>query len=445
MLTKTRFDASQIVMSNTDAGIFRIHRDAYRSPEVFALEKEKIFSKCWLYLGHDSELSKNNDYLTRRVGGRVLIFARGRDAKVGAFYNACTHRGTKVVRETSGNRKTFACDYHGWVFNTSGKLLSTSSEHGYKDDLNADGRLDLNRVARLEDYRGFYFVNYNPKAISLYDYLDGARVALDNLCDQTETRLVVIPGEHAYSTRANYKLLVENSYDGYHLPVVHASYMDFLRDRVAGNPAAVKMVNDTVNNFSTNGRARGLGNGHAILDSLVPTGRPVAQWNPVWGPEIKKEIEAKRSWMESKFGKERTDYIADFQKNLVIFPNLVINDIQAATIRVIEPESQNYMKVIGWAIAPEEESAALRRIRLDNFISFLGPAGYGSPDDIEMLELCQQGIEHSPTEWTEMSKGYGSAPDARYAQGYPDDEVQIQAYWTQWDRVMRNIDSLEVA
>ena len=385
MLTKTRFDASQIVMSNTDAGIFRIHRDAYRSPEVFALEKEKIFSKCWLYLGHDSELSKNNDYLTRRVGGRDLIFARGRDAKVGAFYNACTHRGTKVVRETSGNRKTFACDYHGWVFNTSGKLLSTSSEHGYKDDLNADGRLDLNRVARLEDYRGFYFVNYNPKAISLYDYLDGARVALDNLCDQTETRLVVLPGEHAYSTRANYKFLVENSYDGYHLPVVHASYLDFLRDRVAGNEAALKMVTETVTKFSQNGRARGLGNGHAILDSLVPTGRPVAQWNPVWGPEIKKEIEAKRSWMESKFGKERTDYIADFQKNLVIFPNLVINDIQAATIRVIEPESQNYMKVIGWAIAPEEESAALRRIRLDNFISFLGPAGYGSPDDIEML------------------------------------------------------------
>ena len=434
----------QLVEANTEKAIFRIHRNAYKSAEVFAMEKEKIFSKCWLYLGHESEVTKNSDYITRRVGGRDLIFVRDRTGKVNAFYNSCTHRGAKVVRETRGNRKTYACDYHGWVFNPSGKLLSTSTEHGYKDDINEGGRLDLLHVARLENYRGFYFVNYNPKAISLYDYLDGARDALDTLCDQTDTRLVIMPGEHAYSTKANYKYLAENSYDGYHLPVVHASYMDFLRDRVAGNEVATRMVNDSVNAFARNGRARGLGNGHAILDSLVPTGRPVAQWNPVWGPEVKKEIDAKRAWMESKLGKERSDYIADYQKNLVIFPNLVINDIMAATIRVIEPESHNFMRVTGWAIAPEEESAALRKIRMDNFISFLGPAGFGSPDDIEMLELCQQGIEHSPIEWTEMSKGYGNAPDARYADGPPDDEVQIQAYWTQWDRVMRDIDSFEV-
>jgi phenylpropionate dioxygenase-like ring-hydroxylating dioxygenase large terminal subunit len=36
-------------------GRFRIHRDAYRNPEVFEREKELIFSKCWLYLGHDTE------------------------------------------------------------------------------------------------------------------------------------------------------------------------------------------------------------------------------------------------------------------------------------------------------------------------------------------------------------------------------------------------------
>ena len=438
------FAALRFVDASTEQKKFRIHRDAYKSPEVFALEKEKIFSRCWLYLGHESEVSNNGDYVTRRVGGRDIIFVRDRVGKVNAFYNTCTHRGAKVVRETRGNRKTYACDYHGWVFNPSGKLLSFSTDHGYEEGLNDDGRLDLQHVARLEQYRGFWFLNYNPKAISLHDYLAGARDALDTLCDQTATRLVIMPGEHAYSTKANYKYLAENSYDGYHLPVVHASYMDFLKDRVAGNEAAIKMINETVSQFGQNGRARGLGNGHAILESLVPTGRPVAQWNPAWGPEVKKEIEAKRAWLESKFGKERTDYISDYQKNLVIFPNLVINDIMAVTVRVIEPESPNYMRVIGWAIAPEEESDALRKIRMDNFVSFLGPAGFGSPDDIEMLELCQQGIEHSPVEWTEMSKGYGNAADARIAEGPPDDEVQIQAYWTQWDRVMRDIDSLEV-
>jgi p-cumate 2,3-dioxygenase alpha subunit len=63
-----------------------------------------------------------------------------------------------------------------------------------------------------------------------------------------------------------------------------------------------------------------------------------------------------------------------------------------------------------------------------------------------MLELCQEGIEHAPTEWTELSKGMDvNAPDLRVQEGAPDDECQMQAYWTQWDRVMRGIDSFERA
>jgi p-cumate 2,3-dioxygenase alpha subunit len=82
-------------------------------------------------------------------------------------------------------------------------------------------------------------------------------------------------------------------------------------------------------------------------------------------------------------------------------------------------------------------------MRLDNFISFLGPAGFGSPDDIEMLEISQSALEHTAIDWSEMSKGMAEG-DARTRSGTPTGEVHMQAYWTQWDRVMRGIETLEI-
>lgn len=432
-----------LVEANPAAGTFRVHRDAYRDEAVFEKEKELIFGKCWLYLGHDTELKKKGDFHSRRVGGRDLIFIRDKNGKVQAHYNTCTHRAAKVCRERTGNARNFTCPYHGWVFSAEGKLVSQSAKAGYVEGINADGHLDLMSVPRLEEYRGFWFVNYNPKAITLYDYLDGARDAIDALCDQTEEQQIILSGEHTYSIRANYKLLCENSYDGYHLFPVHASYFDFLRDQLEGTPAAA-MIDETIAGYSSMGEARGLGKGHAVLDSFVPTGRPVAQWLPSFGPEVKPEIEGKYDRLVERFGKERADYISGAQKNLVIFPNLVINDILSVTVRVIEPEACDKIRVTAWAMGPTDESDALRAMRLDNFVSFLGPAGFGSPDDIEMLEICQTAASHTPVDWSEISKGFGPSEDPRYVTGAPDDEVQMQAYWTMWDNCMRGIEKLEV-
>lgn len=432
-----------LVAADPEQGSFRVHRDAYRSDAVFARERELIFGKCWLYLGHDTELKKKGDFHARRVGGRDLIFIRDKNGEVRAHYNTCTHRAAKVCREKSGNARNFTCPYHGWVFSSEGKLASRNAATGYREDVNADGHLDLHAVERLEHYRGFWFVNYNPKAISLYDYLDGARDAIDALMDQTEAQQVILSGEHTYSIRANYKLLCENSYDGYHLFPVHASYFDYLRDQMAGTPAAA-LIDQTLASYNTAGQVRALGMGHAVLDSFVPTGRPVAQWLPSMGPGVKPEIESKYARLVERLGQERADYIANTQKNLVIFPNLVINDILSVTVRVIEPESKDFIRVTAWAMGPTDESDDLRAMRLDNFVSFLGPAGFGSPDDIEMLELCQGAAAHTPVEWSEISKGFGPGGDPRRRSGAPDDEVQMQAYWTMWDRVMRNIETLEV-
>ena len=427
-------------------GRFRIHRDAYRSREVFEREKTLIFEKCWLYVGHRTEIPNAGDFVTREVGGRNIVFMRDKKNGIGAFFNACTHRGATVCRESRGNSKVFTCPYHGWAFDNSGKLVSTYSSEGYRKDLNDDGRLDLPRVPQLDHYRGFYFLNYNPKAISLADYLAGAKEVIDSYCDQAEKGdegLYIVGGEHAYSIRANYKYLCENSYDGYHVVPTHMSFLDYLTDRTKGTSDA-SVVAGTASGFRGRGYAKGIGHGHAVLSSFVPTGRPVAHWIERWGPVVKQQIEANRARLDAKYGKERAEWLSMMQKNCVIFPNLVINDNVGLTIRVIEPMGPNEMHVRAWGLAHAGEPKELLAIRLDNFSNFLGPAGFGSADDIEMLELCQEGIEHAPTEWSEYSKGLDvNCADLRLQEGAPDDECQMQAYWTQWDRVISGLDNFE--
>jgi p-cumate 2,3-dioxygenase subunit alpha len=436
----------KLVDVDREHGRFRVHRSAYKSREVFEQEKKLIFEKCWLYVGHRTEIPKPGDYVARTVGGRNIIFARNRKGDVVALANACTHRGATVCRVPKGNAKVFTCPYHGWSFDMDGNLVSTFSNEGYRSDLNQGGRLNLPKVPLLDHYRGFYFLNFNPRAIPLADYLDGAKDVIDSYCDQAaegDAGMYVVSGEHAYSIRANYKYLAENSYDGYHVIPTHISYLEYLADRAAGTADAA-VIADTAKVFRAKGAVQGLGYGHALLSSWVPTGRPVAYWIERWGPKVKAHIDANRARLVARYGTERATYLAEMQKNLVVFPNLVFNDNVGLTIRVMEPIGPDEIHVRAWGLGHIGEPAELLDIRLDNFSNFLGPAGFGSADDIEMLELCQQGIEHSPTEWTELSKGLDvSCEDLRYQKGAPDDECQMQAYWTQWDRMMRGIDSLE--
>lgn len=424
---------------------FRVHRDAFRSDGIFQAEMDLIFSKCWLYVGHATEIPNNGDFVSRTVGGRDLIFVRSRKGELGAYFNTCMHRGARVCRDKRGNAKNFACPYHGWVYSTEGKLLSMNAETGFPKDINADGSLDLRRAPRFEEYRGFWFVNFDANAISLSEFLADAKGFIDLMCDQAEGgELTVLPGEHAYSINANYKFMCENSYDGYHLLPTHVSYLEFLDDRnkASGGGSAVEFI---LKQYKNQGRALGLGNGHAALESWVPTGRPVAQWVPSFGPHMKAQIDATRQRLEAKHGKERAGLIADVQKNMVIFPNLVINDNVGFTIRVIEPTSPTSMRVTAWAFAPKDESPELRALRLDNFVSFLGPAGFGSADDVEMLELCQRGLNHTPVEWNEISRGMKDEGDPRRQVCGPDEEGQMRAYWAQWDRMMSGHPAFETA
>jgi p-cumate 2,3-dioxygenase subunit alpha len=114
----------------------------------------------------------------------------------------------------------------------------------------------------------------------------------------------------------------------------------------------------------------------------------------------------------------------------VIFPNLVINDIMAITIRTFYPVSPDYMEVNAWALAPIDESAEDSALRLDNFLTFLGPGGFATPDDVEMLESCQRGFVNREVEWSDLSRGM------KREQPLATDDLQLRTFWRRWNQLM---------
>lgn len=114
---------------------FRVHRSTMTSPEIHAMEIERVFGRNWLYVGHESEVRNAGDYVRRRVGNRPVFMVRGKSGAVHVFHNSCTHRGAVVCRQDRGNAKVFQCFYHAWSFSNDGDLVGVPDRDAYGEGL----------------------------------------------------------------------------------------------------------------------------------------------------------------------------------------------------------------------------------------------------------------------------------------------------------------------
>jgi benzoate/toluate 1,2-dioxygenase alpha subunit len=307
------------------------------------------------------------------------------------------------------------CFYHGWSFSNSGEMVSMPDDASYGADFERPG---LASPARVDSYRGFVFVSFNPDVEELPSYLAGAKEYLDLVADQSETGMEVLDGTHEYSVRANWKLLVENSYDGYHAVSTHQRYFEMV--------VAARGSLDTA--AMAESRGVPLGNGHAVAVGGPGTdavfGRPLSD-------DAKAERSARFDRFREKYGDAWVDRLSG-SRNLVIFPNLVVIDlVMGVVIRKIDPVAENYMEVTAWELAPPDEGPELKRQRLDNFLTFWGPGGLASPDDVEALETCQRSFAASKElAWSDISRGMNKdAPGGS-------DELQMRLFWRRWNELV---------
>ena len=85
----------------------RVHRDVYTSPEVFRHEMNQLWARTWVFVGHDSQIPVEGDYYTTTIGLQPVMMVRQRDGSVRVMRNRCSHKGAKLVSDTSGQCRRF--------------------------------------------------------------------------------------------------------------------------------------------------------------------------------------------------------------------------------------------------------------------------------------------------------------------------------------------------
>lgn len=195
--------------------------ECYTSPEFYRLEVEKIFMKVWNFIGRADHLPNPGDYDTLTFVDVPLILLRDRTGQMRCFANTCRHRGAKLV-EGSGNTRALVCPYHGWTYDTAGRLIVAPE---MQKTLEFDPSCHGLKEVRLEMWAGFVFINFDPAAESLESYLGDLPETLKSYRfeDMKQT------GRMEYELACNWKIYAENAMEAYHVPMVHAKTLQKLK------------------------------------------------------------------------------------------------------------------------------------------------------------------------------------------------------------------------
>ncbi len=197
------------------------------TPEHFEREREKIFRRAWMPIGHTDDVPSKGSYLVYDMPtfNTSLLVIRGTDDRVRVFHNACRHRGNKVVRDGQGCQAHFVCNFHGWTYTPEGKLAVITDEHQFDDADKAE--LGLVPVA-TEIWENMIFVNFSdPPRESLRQWLGELYDQYGNDYFGWHEKVA----SQQFVLNSNWHLGVNSFTEGYHTLYIHK---DTARDYQGG-------------------------------------------------------------------------------------------------------------------------------------------------------------------------------------------------------------------
>ena len=355
---------------NEDASL--ISRRCWSDEGVYALEKQGIFGKSWLFLGHESQIRAPGDFVQAYMCETPIILSRGQDGGIYANINSCTHRGLPVCRADHGNTKRFVCPYHNWSYSVEGNLMTIpqESEVVRKPDKT---QLGLKRVPRVESWRGMIFGSFDEAIIPLDEYLGDMRFYLDAFFDRFPAGIEFMGAPHRWVINANWKLPVENQLgDVNHGAFLHSAIIP-------------KEAQDIIEQL---GHSVVTTPGHGATFRLMPENTPVD--DVAWGMEAVgsifggdevqnylREIQAQAS--------ERVGDLRSRMKGLTygVYPNLSFL-WSNTSFKVSHPRGPGKVEYWSWAVVPADAPDNIKKILRTNYSSFFGPAGILEQEDSEV-------------------------------------------------------------
>ncbi len=191
---------------------------AYHEPDILESEVERVFRGRWISIGLGHQVANPGDIHPVSLAGRPLIMVRGSDGHVRVFHNVCRHRGLLLVDQPC-RADTISCPYHGWTYDLSGQCVTIP----YWDR-------STGKVHRPRPDEGFGLLEVRSRhwLDAVFVDLAGSALPFDQVITPLASRwatesfdpLRVITTWEA-TTPSNWKLVLENFMDAYHLGFVH--------------------------------------------------------------------------------------------------------------------------------------------------------------------------------------------------------------------------------
>ncbi len=387
-----------------------VHRRAYADQTVFQLEQERIFSRLWIYVAHESQLKNPGDFIRTRLAHHEILVTRHNDGKIYVLQNRCPHRGARLCMVDQGSSRLFSCPYHAWVFRPDGSLSTVPHRKSYPETFSTDDPdHHMRRIDNAQSYRGFVFATLNSDPEPLVAQLGPMTDIIDNLVDRApDGEVEIADSSFTLEYRGNWKLHLENAADVFHPSFVHSSSVGPARRAPADastldNGQTREML--MANGFSVDDWERiqltGLSGGHTFMTNIYTQGALVTDEND-------RVVARYKAALVAKFGPERAARVLGMNRfNNIIYPNLVLN-AQHQQMRVTIPLSvdRTLVRVHCFRLKGAPNEMFHRAVR---FLSTLGsPASMIFSDDVEMLERCQQGLAKDSEMWVDFSRGFDS-------------------------------------
>ena len=358
-----------------------ISREIFVNKDLYEEEKEKIFARAWLYVGHESQVKKPGDFFVSRMGEESVILTKDRSNKIRVFLNTCRHRGMKVCRYDEGHTTSFYCPYHGWSYGLDGSLVAVQAyEKSYAPPFPKEG-WGLVEVAQLATLQGSIWATWDANAPSFKDYLGDAWDGLDvgfRAWDGGDGGTELLGSPQKWIVPSNWKFVAENFAGDMLHAISHRSV-----EMVGIGPGEGKGRRDSPGKLALSA----FPGGHGFFYGQHPVDQERADYSahPItaeyfadcWQRRIK--LMGKRAGIAPMLG--------------TVFPNMSFHAQQPRTILVSHPRGPNLTEM--WRVyfvdkaAPAETRDFLRRY----YMRYSGPGGMTEQDDMENWSYASEASE----------------------------------------------------
>jgi phenylpropionate dioxygenase-like ring-hydroxylating dioxygenase large terminal subunit len=299
-----------------------IGAERYYSPDFMQKEWDHMWTKVWLVAGREVQLQEPGDYIVFELRHESIMIVRQDDGSLKAFFNACAHRGMRLVWD-EGCQDSFACPYHGWVFDKEGNVVDLPDPDDFSQG-DPCGKLSL-KEARVDTWGGLVWVCMDPNAPSLMKYLEPLPDVYKNFKFESLVRITWVRVE----LNCNWKMFCDNFNESYHTRTAHPQVPPVIdQDHFTSRYEMFPM-----------GHNRIVQMGRPSLRDRVPEGQPHPFDGALreWGidPDSYEDYEAKsiQGWKDLKDAKKRLWK----EKGYLHYENLTDEELTESPFQFIFP------------------------------------------------------------------------------------------------------------